>query len=217
MSTADTAIKRELVRYCRRMYEKGLVSGKEGNLSARASDGSVWVTPAGMNKADITETMLVRMDLDGNVLEGDVQPTSERTTHLEAYRQRPDVHAAVHGHPVFCTAFAAAHQPLPSDVLPEIVAVIGEIPLVPYGTPSSAKLTEMVAPYLRKHNCFLLANHGALALGTSVEDAYYKLEVLESYARIVLYAQQLGGAKLLEAGHLSDLPRPLLGTMPDAR
>lgn len=208
MHRNDQTIKRDLVRFCRRMYDRGLVSGKEGNLSARASDGTIWVTPAGMNKADIDETSLVRLDLNGAILEGHCSPSSERTTHLEAYRQRPDVHAVVHGHPIYCTAFAAAHVPLPAGVLPEIVAIIGDIPLVPYGTPSSEKLTHKIAPYFRNHNCFLLENHGALALGASIEDAYYKLEVLESYAKIVFLAQQLGGVKRLTNDQLDELPHP---------
>jgi len=202
-------IKRTLVSFCERMYERGLVFGKEGNLSARASDGTIWVTPAGMNKADVTEATLVRLDLQGTILEGDCMPTSERFTHLEAYRRRPDVHAVVHGHPVYCTAFAAAHVELPANVLPEIVAVIGEIPLVPYATPSSAKLAEAVAPYYQDHDCFLLQNHGALALGDTIENAYYKLEVMESYARVILLTRFLGGPKGLSEHHLIDLPRPV--------
>ena len=207
-------IKRELVRYARRMYEKGLVAGKEGNLSAGADDGSVWVTPAGVNKGDVTEEQLARVSLEGEILEGSCRPTSERTTHLEVYRQRPDARAAVDGHPVFCTTIAAAHRPLPSNILPEIVAVIGEIPLVPHGTPSSAKLTQVVAPYRRRHDCFLPANHGALALGASVEDPYHGLEVLEAYARIALYAEHLGGVKTPDASSLADLPRPSYGVAP---
>jgi L-fuculose-phosphate aldolase len=208
MAADHGTVKRDMVRFCGRMYDKGLVVGRQGNLSARAGDGSVWMTPAGMNKGDIGEADLVRLDLDGRVLEGTRLPTSESTTHLEAYRQRTDVHAVAHGHPPFCTAFAAAGIALPADVLPEIVAFIGEIPLVPYGTPSSSELTRVIEPYLRRHHCFLLANHGALSLGSSVEDAYYKLEHLELYARTVYYAQQLGGVKPLAPADLSALPRP---------
>lgn len=203
------AIKRNLVRFCERMYVRGLVFGKEGNLSARASDGTIWMTPASRNKADVTEATLVRLNLEGAILEGECEPTSEKFTHLEAYRRRPDVHAVVHGHPVHCTAFAAAHVALPAKVLPEIVAVIGDIPLVPYATPSSKKLAEAIAPYYEEHDCFLLQNHGALALGDTIDNAYYKLEVMESYARVILLTQFLGGPKELSERQLIDLPRPV--------
>lgn len=203
------ATKHKLVSFCERMYARGFVFGKEGNLSARASDGTIWMTPAGMNKADVTEDALVRLNLEGAILEGACKPTSEKFTHLEAYRRRPDVHAVVHGHPVYCTAFAAAHVALPARVLPEIVAVIGEIPFVPYATPSSEKLAMAIAPYYEDHDCFLLQNHGALALGDTIDNAYYKLEVMESYARVILLTHFLGGPKELSEQQLIDLPRPV--------
>ena len=154
-------LREELVSCCRLMAAKGLVAGTEGNVSARDKDGTILMTQSGVNKGDVEPEMLVRLNLEGNVLEGEFEPTSERFMHLEFYRQRPGVGGVAHGHPIFCTAFAAAHRPLPKNILPELIATIGEVVLVPYGRPSSSKLADALSPYCPKHNAFLLQNHGA--------------------------------------------------------
>ena len=200
-------IKSELARFCRRMYERGLVAGKEGNGSARADDDTVWVTPTDINKGDVTEDVLVRIDMEGRVVEGAGEPTSERFVHLEFYRRRGDVRAVMHGHPPFSTAFAAARRPLPTGILPELIATISDIALVPYGTAASPELARAIAPYCRGHHAFLLQNHGSLAVGGSVEEAYYRLEVVEAYAKTVWAAEALGGARPLRDDQIADLPR----------
>ena len=166
------------------------------------------MTPSGYNKGDITEEMLVRLTPDGEVVEGDLTPTSEKWMHLEFYKQRPKSHGVAHGHPIFCTAFAAAHRDLPHPVLPELVAVIGQIATVPYGRPSSAKLAEALAPYVLRHNVFLLENHGATAVGSSVRDAFHRLQVAEAYAKTVWAAETLGGVKPMTMAQVADLPLP---------
>ncbi|MCP4384017.1 MAG: class II aldolase/adducin family protein [Hyphomicrobiales bacterium] len=190
------------------MAEKSLIAGTEGNVSARARDGGVWMTPANINKGDVTADILVRLDLDANVVEGDRTPTSERFMHLEFYRQRPGVGGVAHGHPIFSTAFAAAGRPLPVDILPELIATIGEVALVPYGRPSSPKLATAIAPYCRAHNAFLLQNHGSIACGGTVREAYNRLEVVEAYARTCWAAETLGGVKPLGPAEIADLPSP---------
>ena len=201
-------LREELVSCCRLMALKALVAGTEGNLSARDKDGTILMTPSGMNKGEIEPEMLVRLSLEGKVLEGDLEPTSERFMHLEFYRQRPGVGGVAHGHPIFCTAFAAAHQALPDNILPELIATIGQVPLVPYGRPSSAKLAASLSPYCTKHNVFLLQNHGATAVGKTVREAYQRLEVVEAYAKIVWAAASLGGVKPLPRAAIDDLPSP---------
>jgi L-fuculose-phosphate aldolase len=201
-------LREELVRCCRLMAAKGLVAGTEGNLSARDKDDTILMTPSGVNKGEVEPEMLVRLSLDAKVLEGDREPTSERFMHLQFYRERRGVGGVVHGHPVFCTAFAAAHRELPENILPELIATIGHIPLVPYGRPSSAKLADALSPYCRKHNVFLLQNHGATAVGKSILEAYQRLEVAEAYAKTVWAAAALGGVKPLPQCAIDDLPSP---------
>jgi len=208
VSKVDPA-KQELVRCCHLMAQKGLIAGTEGNVSARARDGGIWVTCANLNKGEMTVEALVRLDPDGNPIEGDRPPTSERFMHLEFYKQRPGVGGVAHGHPVFSTAFAAAQRPLPSGILPELIAVIGDIALVPYGRPSGPKLAAAIAPYCRSHNAFLLQNHGSIACGATVLEAYQRLEVVEAYARTCWAAEALGGVKPLSKEQISDLPAPI--------
>jgi L-fuculose-phosphate aldolase len=201
-------LREELVRCCRLIAAKGLVAGTEGNLSARDKDDTILMTPSGVNKGEVEPEMLVRLSLDAEVLEGDREPTSEKFMHLQFYRERPGVGGVVHGHPVFCTAFAAAHRELPENILPELIATIGHIPLVPYGRPSSAKLADALSPYCRKHNVFLLQNHGATAVGKSILEACQRLEVAEAYAKTVWAAAALGGVKPLPQCAIDDLPSP---------
>lgn len=204
----DQELKEEIVEICRLMASGGLVAGTEGNVSGRASDGNVLMTPSGYNKGDVTADMLVRLDLDGNVVGGDLPPTSEKFMHLEFYKQRPKAMGVAHGHPIFSTAFAASGRDLPHGILPELVAVIGQIATVPYGRPSSAKLADAIAPYVRRHNVFLLQNHGATAVGTSVRDAYHRLQVAEAYAKTVWAAESLGGVQPMTLAQIADLPQP---------
>ncbi|HTW25911.1 MAG TPA: class II aldolase/adducin family protein [Acetobacteraceae bacterium] len=202
-------VKHDIVRYCQLMAQKGLVAGTEGNVSARAADGTVWMTPSNVNKGEVTAGMLVRLDLEARVIEGERAPTSERYMHLEFYRQRPGAGGVAHGHPVFATAFAAAGRKLPRDILPELIAVIGDIALVPYARPSSPKLAAAIAPYCQYHNVFLLQNHGAIAVGRDVRDAYHRLEVAEAYAKTCWAAEALGGVRPLSADAIADLPSPV--------
>ncbi|MEM7444688.1 MAG: class II aldolase/adducin family protein [Pseudomonadota bacterium] len=204
----DFELRKEIIAICQLMDAKAMVAGTEGNVSARASGDTVLMTPSGYNKADITEDMLVRLDMEGNVVEGDYPPTSEKFMHLEFYNQRPGANGVAHGHPVFATAFAAAGRDLPHGILPELVAVIGQIATVPYGRPSSAKLAEALAPYVKRHNVFLLQNHGATAVGKSVRDAFHRLQVGEAYAKTVWAAEALGGVQPLNMAQIADLPLP---------
>jgi L-fuculose-phosphate aldolase len=201
-------VKDEIVRCCRLMAEKRLIAGTEGNVSARARDGGFWVTCANLNKGEMTAEALVRLDLNGDRIEGDREPTSERYMHLEFYKQRPGVGGVAHGHPVYSTAFAAAGRKLPSGILPELIAVIGDVALVPYGRPSGPKLAAAIAPFCRSHNAFLLQNHGSIACGATVLEAYQRLEVVEAYAQTCWAAETLGGVKPLTQDQIADLPSP---------
>jgi len=204
----DKHIRLEIVEICRKMSDHQLVAGTEGNVSGRADGNTILMTPSGFNKADVTPDMLVRLKDDGSVVEGDLAPTSEKWMHLEFYKQRPKSNGVAHGHPIHCTAFAAAKRNLPHDILPELVAVIGRIATVPYGRPSSAKLAQALAPFVRQHNVFLLENHGATAVGASVRDAFHRLQVAEAYARTVWAAEAIGGVKPMTPEQIADLPPP---------
>jgi L-fuculose-phosphate aldolase len=117
--------------------------------------------------------------------------------HLEVYRQRPDARAVVHAHPPIATGFAVAGIPLDRAVLAEVVTTLGSVPIADYATPSTKELPEAVRRYVKAHDGMLLANHGALTLGTDLFAAYYKMETIEHFAHISLVARLLGGERLL--------------------
>ena len=179
----------------RRLAERGLIAGTEGNLSARAGD-RVLVTPAGRDKGALAPADLVEVDLEGRV-RGPGVPSTELGLHLVVLAARPDVAAVVHAHPPAATAFAAAGIALDDDVLPELLAQFGTVPLVPYGMPGSPELVERVRPFVAGHDALLLANHGAVTFGADVVLAAQRMESLEQGARILLAARLLGGARRL--------------------
>ena len=201
----NNKIRKEIVEVCKLMANKNLVAGTEGNVSARDQNGNIFMTPSGFNKGDISEDMLVELDIEGNVISGDLKPTSEKHMHLGFYKKRSKAMGVVHGHPIYMTAFAASGEDLPDKILPELVALIGKIVTVPYDTPSSIKLANVLEPFVTKHNVFVLQNHGAAAVGTSVRDAYHRLQVSEAYANIVWAAKALGGVKPIKPEKIDEL------------
>lgn len=198
---AGTAI----VRVCRRLYECGLVAGPDGNVSVRLSDGAILVTPSGMSKVDVEARDLVVVDESGSVLRGDRRPSSELKMHLRIYRKRQDVRAVVHAHPPTATAFAVAGESFVAPVLPEVILQMGTVPLVPYATPGSDALADRFDPYLDRHDAFLMANHGATTIGTTLELAHQRMESLEHAARILVVARTLGRVNELSADDVHEI------------
>jgi L-fuculose-phosphate aldolase len=177
---------------CRRLYERGLVAGPDGNVSVRLHDGSIVVTPSGMSKVDVTPDDLVLVDGEGRVLEGKGNPSSELRMHLRIYERRADVSAVVHAHPPTATGFAVAGESFMAPVLPEVILQMGEVPIVRYATPGTADVADSFDPYLAGHDAFLMANHGATTVGPTLGVAHQRMESLEHAARIVLTARMLG-------------------------
>jgi L-fuculose-phosphate aldolase len=191
----------------KRIYDKGFVAANDGNISIKLPDGTVLCTPTGVSKGFMTLDMVCRVDMDGNILEssGDFKPSSEVFMHLRVYRERPDVNAVVHAHPPYATAYAIAHIPLFEPIMPEAVIMLGCVPIVPYGTPSTSEIPDAVAPYLPHFDALLLANHGALSFGADIYNAYHKMESLEFYAKLSYLAKNLGGAQQLDTQQVSEL------------
>lgn len=197
---SDREAVRDILEAGRRMYEKGFVAANDGNLSCRVSDNVLWTTPTGVSKGYMTPDMLVKVDLDGHVLEGSRVPSSELKLHLRVYRENPAVTAVVHAHPPVATAFAIAGIPLDRPVLPEAVIQLGEVPIAPYATPGTQGVPDAVAPFCSTHNAVLLANHGALTWGGSILQAWYRMESVEYYATILLLTDRVLG----QANELSE-------------
>lgn len=188
----DAPTRAAVVAVCRRLWDRGLVAGQDGNVSVRVAGDRLLVTPAGFSKTDLTAEALATVALDGTVVGGAHPPSSELAVHLAAYRHRGDVGAVVHAHPPTATAFAVAGETLPSTVLAEITVLLGPVPLVPYATPGTPGVAERFAPWWDGHDAFLMANHGALTLGADLRAAHQRMESLEHAARILWGARVLG-------------------------
>jgi L-fuculose-phosphate aldolase len=197
------AVARAICDAGRQLAERGLIAGAEGNLSARCDDG-VLITPAGSAKGRLAPADLVLVDGSGRA-RGGLKPSTELGMHLAVYAQRADVGAVVHAHPPAATGFAAAGLPLDDDVLPELLVEFGTVPLVSFGMPGSPELGAAIRPFAAEHDALLLANHGAVTFGPTVEEAERRMESLEQGARILLIARMLGGARRLPQIHVETL------------
>ena len=197
--------RRDIVEVGRRIWLRGFVASNDGNISIRLSDNEVLCTPTGVSKGFLTPDMLAVVDLNGRQLSGEMRMSSEVKAHLRVYRERRDVQAVVHAHPPTATGFAVAGIPLDRCTLPEIVLSLGSIPLAPYRTPSTEELAESIVEPLSRGDAVLMANHGAVTVGSDVYNAYHKMESLELFAQISLVARQLGRENVLSREQVSDL------------
>jgi L-fuculose-phosphate aldolase len=187
---------------CRQLADRGLIAGRDGNLSVRLGAERVLVTPSGLVKALVEPRDMVEVDLTGKPRRrGARKPTSELDLHLTILRHRPDVQAVVHAHPPVATAFAVAGQEIPGNLLPELIFVVGPVPLVPFGMPGTPELGRSVVPYLeaQRSHALLLANHGAVTMGKTLDEAWIRMESLEHAARIIMTARALGEPRVLPA------------------
>ncbi|KIL37260.1 hypothetical protein SD71_00655 [Cohnella kolymensis] len=185
-------LKNTIIDIGKRMYDKEWVASNDGNISARIADDRVLMTPTRQSKGFLQPDMLTIIDLEGNIIEGTYQPSSESLMHLTIYRSRPDVRAVVHAHPPISTAFAVAGIPLDRYILPEAILELGKVPIAPYGTPGTPELSASFSGIIDSHDCFLLKNHGAVAVGEDLMTAYYKMDSLEMLAKVVFHAKLLG-------------------------
>ena len=185
--------KKAILDIGQRMYVRNFVAANDGNISVKVGDNEVWATPTGVSKGFMDKDMLVKVDLDGNILKGERKPSSELKMHLRAYKENPDIKAVVHAHPPVCTAFSIAGIPLDSPVLAEAVITLGNVPITPYATLGSNEVPEMIAPYCHTHNGVILGNHGAVTWADGPYAAYYRLESMEYYANILMLTDKILG------------------------
>jgi L-fuculose-phosphate aldolase len=195
--TPESVLRADIVEVGRRMYARGYTASNDGNISVRLDADRLLMTPKSVCKGFMTPDMMCITDLEGRKLQGDRDPSSEMLMHLEVYRQRSDVRAVVHAHPPIATGFAVAGIPLTRAVLAEVLTTLGSVPIAEYATPSTRELPEAVGKYIKAHDGMLLANHGALTVGTDLYSAYFKMETIEHFAKISLVARLLGRENLI--------------------
>jgi L-fuculose-phosphate aldolase len=214
-----------IVEFGKLLHANGFVAATDGNLSVRLSDKRILVTPTCICKGRMTPSDMVVVDNEGTLVAGKRRVSSEIDMHLLIYRLRPDVRGIVHAHPPTATGFAASGLGLSSPLVCEVVVGLGSIPLARYGTPGTPELSDALEPLIPNHDAILMANHGVVTYGTSLESAFMKMETVEHFAKIALVTHLLGRAqplgekeveKLHEVrqrySHAASAHRPMAGT-----
>lgn len=185
-------LRKELIQVGRLLYQKNFVAAAEGNISVRLDKDKVLVTPSGLNKGFLAEKELVLVDLEGKKLSGYLNPSSELKMHLAIYKKRTDLKAVVHAHPPYATALTVAGQSLEDFFLPEAVLSLDKVPLSSYATPTTEEVPWAIEELITRTDAILLRNHGVLAAGQDLWDAFFKLETVEKLAQIYFLARNLG-------------------------
>lgn len=190
---SDSPQHEQIISVARLLHERDFIACTEGNISVRLSGGQILATPTCTSKRVLTADHLVTVDMEGRPLNGQRRRVStEIGMHLLIYRLRPDVNAIVHAHPPTATGFAAAGLALDQPILAEAVAMLGTVPLAPYGTPGTPELADALEPLVRDHVAILMANHGVVTYAADLDAAYRQMETVEQFARVALVARQLG-------------------------
>jgi L-fuculose-phosphate aldolase len=191
-------IKQDICEIGRRIYAKGFAAANDGNITVRISDNEVLCTPTMQSKGFLKPEDISTIDMTGKQIAGNKKRSSEALLHLEIYKQRADVKSVVHCHPPHATAFAVAREPIPQCVLPEVEVFLGDVPITKYETPGGQAFADTIIPFVDKCNVMILANHGTVSFGESVERAYWWTEILDAYCRILMLSQQLGRVNYLD-------------------
>jgi L-fuculose-phosphate aldolase len=199
------SIQEEIVKVCHLVYQNKFVAAYDGNISARTENNSIIITRSGICKGDVTINDLVEIDLDGNKISGDGKISTENKLHLFIYRKRKNAKAVVHCHPVYATALGLVEKSFLAHYSPEVLLTLGKIPVCKYATPSTKELTDSLKNFINDSNAFILQNHGAVTVGSSVMDAYYKMEKLEHAAKTILIAKSIGNPRKLSEANIRDL------------
>ena len=190
--SSPTTTKETVLATAKKMLAEGLVEGTSGNISGRLDDTRVCVTPSSVPYDTMTLEDLVVVDLDGNVLEGERSPTTEKDLHLSALRRYPELGSVIHTHAVYATMFALGHEPIPAVIEEVVVYLGGDIPCCDYKGTGTLELGEEVAGRLADRGAVLLANHGLVTCGATPEKALGNAGLVERTAKIVWGARAMG-------------------------
>lgn len=218
-SPALQVLKERICDMGRRLWTRDYTDGNGGNITIRVGDNLALCTPTLICKGFMKPEDMCLVDLDANQLAGSRVRTSEAKTHFGIMKRQPNAKACVHAHPPHATAFAIANVDIPSCLIPEAEVFLGKIGVAKYQTPGTPANADEVGEVGKTHQAVLMQNHGVIVWGKDVEDAYWKMENIDSYCRTVWIAAGLGGGlHRFTGGHAKELIdlRQKLG-MPDPR
>jgi len=206
----------EIIRVMRIVTDQGMVRSNDGNFSIRLDEDHFLMTPSGVYKMTMEPEDLIIVDWQSQVVKGQagLKPTSECLMHLEAYRQRKDISAVLHAHPVYATALTIAGEPFPMDIIPEAAIGLGSVPVAEYATPGTQALADSIRGPITQSKAILLSHHGSLTVGATLEEALIALERMEHAAHSYFVARSFGKVVRLPADEVQRLQvigRPLRG------
>ena len=186
------ALRTEILRVGRKLWDRQFVDGNGGNISVRLGSKYVLCTPTMLSKGDLEPADICLSDLEGNILAGDRSRTSELLLHLEIYKADSRARAVVHCHPPYATAFAMTGTAPPSGLISEYEMFVGPMAVAPYETPGTQAFAETVIPFVGDHNTILLTNHGVVCWADTVTHAEWLVEIVDTYCKKYLLAKQVG-------------------------
>ncbi|NLJ44334.1 MAG: class II aldolase/adducin family protein [Bacteroidales bacterium] len=199
--------RKEVARFMRRLYRQGLTTTSGGNISCRITDDIVVITPSATDKGRMKWNEVGIVNINGENLTPGLKPSIELGMHLLIYRKNKHVSAIVHAHPLFATAFTAMTPGINTSLTAEARAVCGDPAFVPYALMGTSDLAEIVSEYISRSDILLLENHGILAAGSSLLQAFDRLEVLENAAKMTLIVEIKGGARPLSKEQISEIDK----------
>ena len=186
----------EIIKCGKLCGEKNYTPGYSGNISARYKNGLL-ITKSGSANGYLAKSDIVYIDFNGNSLEKNKKPSSEKFLHIGIYNKRPDINYIIHVHAPYLSSFASVGKDLLEPIMAENVFYFGGIPLAQYALPSTHELVDNTVKFFDNYDAVLMENHGFVIGASTISDAYLKLELAESYAQVVFNTYVLGGAKIL--------------------
>jgi L-fuculose-phosphate aldolase len=204
-SDEEARLRRAICNIGQLCYSRNYIVGADGNISARLSDGSILITPAGAMKGFLEPQHMAKVDMSGRTVDDGPRASTEVGIHLVVYQERPEMRAVVHAHPPHAVAMTIAGIDMQAPFIPEIVVTIGGVPTADFGTPGTPELAESIRGIVRCSDTVVMTNHGSVTMGTNLMDAYKKLDMVEHSAKILWLAHTVGHAKPLPAEYVAKL------------
>lgn len=195
------AERQQVADTARKLLETGLVVNTSGNVSIRSAD-HIAITPSGCAYETLSARDIVVIDLQGDVVDGDLLPSSETPLHLALYAAKPDIGAIVHTHSVYATAVSALVKELPA-IHYQVVTLGGPVPVTPYRTFGTPELAAAVTEAMQDRTAVLMQNHGATTIGNSLDEALARTITLEWLARVFLIASDAGSPSMIDSEELA--------------
>lgn len=199
--------RKEVASFMRRLYRQGLTTTSGGNISIRISDSIILITPSATDKGRMRWYDVGILNINGENMTPDLKPSIELGMHLSIYRKEKGIKAIVHAHPLFASAFTAMKLKINTLLTAEARAICGDPCYVPYSLMGTEELASLASEKIQESDILLLENHGILTTGTSLLQAFDKLEVLENAAKMTLIVEITGKEKPLNRDQINELDK----------